>query len=234
MSACATTRRGFLRTAASALGAGLFSCTFETREVADPSAGTVRSGAVPGVGPGIAERPVIMTFGDAVRIARPPSERPAAYVSLATREVYVDRAFRDRASWLLDAHISVSTWVWRIPLPGDSPLTPISPGDERREFEELPIGSWDPARSPAEGDIRIVVGRPTSVTLEFDCVPVQTTSSRISADRLTVDTLVPGPGEALREDFGTLGFGTRHADPECSSPSSNPNTVEIFGWAHHP
>lgn len=155
-----------------------------------------------------------------------------AYVSMETREVFVDRAFRDRASWLLDAHISVSTWVWRIPLPGDSPLTPISPGDELREFEELPVGSWDPARPPAKGDVRIVVGRATSVTLELDCVPIQATSAWISADRVTVEAVMPGTGEALREDFGTLGFGQRHDDPECALSSSDPDTVEIFGWAH--
>lgn len=219
-----TSRRGFLCTAVSALGVGLAACTFETREVADPS--------VPGGAMGFAQRPVIMSFEDAVRIATPLDVRPVAYVSMATREVYVDRAFRDRVSWLLDAHISVSTWVWRIPLPGDSPLTPISPGDGRREFEELPIGSWDPARPPTEGDIRIVVGRTTSVTLEVDCVPIQATSSRLSADRVTIEVVAPGSGEALREDFGALGFGSRHADPECAPSSSDPDTVEIFGWTH--
>ncbi len=178
-------------------------------------------------------RPVVVGFGDAVRLARPLNARPVAYVSMASREVFVDRDFRDRASWLLDAHISVSTWVWRIPLPGDSPRTPISPGDERREFEELPIGSWDPSRPPSDGDIRILVGQAASAAVHLDCVPIQATTARVSAEPFTVQMVVSGEGEPLREDFGRRGQGVRHTDPECALPSDTADRVDIFGWAHH-
>lgn len=188
-------------------------------------------------------RPVVARFGDSVRIATPPEVLPAAYVSMATREVFVDREFRDRASWLLDAHISVSTWVWRIPLPGDSPLTPIPPGDESREFEERPVGTWDPARPPSEGDIRIVLGRVVPTTLMLDCVPIQASDERLSAGTISLKAAILGPGEPVREDFGPLGVGVRHGDPECSSATggaiSDPPavadegaTVQVFGWAH--
>lgn len=174
----------------------------------------------------------MVPFGDSVRVATPLGVRPAAYVSMATRQVFVDREFRDRASWLLDAHISVSTWVWRIPLPGDSPRTPISPGDERREFEELPIGAWDTSLPPSDGDVRIVTGRSTPVTLTLDCVPIQPTDTRVSADPLTIQTVVPGPGEALREDFARLGSGVRHIDPECVPTTADADVVDIFGWRY--
>ena len=227
-----TTRRRFLRTVGWALGFGAAGCTFETREVAEGSPGRDGDQAAFGVDRASEARPVVVVFGEAVRIATPVRARPAAYVSMATRTVFVDREFRDQASWILDAHISVSTWVWRIPLPGDSPLTPISPGDERREFEELPIGSWDPSRPPSDGDIRIVSGRVAPVTLRLDCVPIQGTARRLSAEVAPVDVVVPGPGEAVREDFGALGAGVHHEDPECAPTSSDLPEVEIFGWSH--
>ena len=227
-----TTRRRFLLTVGWALGFGAAGCTFETREVAEGSPDRDGGQAVFGVDGVSGMRPVVVPFGDAVRIATPPRTRPVAYVSMVTREVFVDREYRDQASWLLGAHISVSTWVWRIPLPGDSPLTPISPGDERREFEELPIGSWDPNRPPSDGDIRIVLGLVASVTLPLDCVPIQGTAHRVSAEVPAVDVVIPGPGEPFREDFGVLGSGARHADPECAPSSSDLPSVALFGWSH--
>lgn len=178
-------------------------------------------------------RPVLVPFDDGVRIATPPATRPVAYVSMATREVFVDRTYRDRASWLLDAHISVSTWVWRIPLPGDSPLTPISPGDERREFEELPIGSWDPTRPPSKGDVRLVLGAPTLARIHFECVPIQAAPARVSAEPVTVRVAWTGADEVLREDFGRIGSGVRHTDPECGVTDAD-GPVDIHGWARAP
>lgn len=177
----------------------------------------------------LVERPIVRPHGpDAVRIATPLSRRPAAYVSMATRQVFVDRAHRDRASWLLDAHISVSTWVWRIPLPGDSPRTPIPPGDEPREFEELPIGDWDPSSEPGEGDVRIVLGRRTVTVVDADCVPVQGTDHRLTTGRMEIERCLVGAGDAVREDFRRLASGRRHADPECADEGVE---VDVLGWA---
>ncbi len=234
-----TNRRIFLRAAASALAAGFLGCSREgSREEAprprgngDPGDPTLDGGIGPSDpgGPVLIERPVVRPFGDdAVWIASPLSRRPVAYVSMATRQVFVDRTYRDRASWLLDAHISVSTWVWRIPLPGDSPLTPIPPGDESREFEELPIGAWDPSIEPTEGDVRIVLGRPAPTAMEIDCVPVQGSDRRLSAGRIELDRCVAGPGDAVREDFRRLASARRHRDPECTDVGVG---VDVFGWA---
>ncbi|MDX1494307.1 MAG: hypothetical protein R3253_09620, partial [Longimicrobiales bacterium] len=201
-----TSRRGFLRAALGVVAAGVAGCSFERREDpdADPSGpgGTSWSGRADG--PLLVRRPLVRSFGDAVRIATPLEARPVAYVSMATREVFVDREYRDRASWLLDAHISVSTWVWRIPLPGDSPLTPIPPGDEPREFEELPIGAWDPGAPPTEGDVRIVLGRRVTTRYRLNCVPVQGTNHRVSTDVVEVERCLPGTGEPVREDLFRL------------------------------
>lgn len=221
-----TTRRGFLRAAAAFVAAELAACGRE-----DPP--PPRSGPVP------LERPVLEPFGEgAVRIATPLDVRPVAYVSMATREVFVDRDHRDRASWLLGAHISVSTWVWRIPLPGDSPLTPIPPGDEPREFEELPIDAWNPSVEPADGDVRIVLGRRARVELSLDCAPVQGPERWLSADSFAVERCVPAPGrpqhvgapprEPVREDFRRLAGGRLHLEPDCADEGA---PTDVFGWA---
>lgn len=238
-----TSRRVFLRTAASGVVTGLLGCSWEgsqertgearRRESGDGGRGdtTLRGGS--GVsdrsGPVVADRPVVRPFrDDAVRIATPLSLRPAAYVSMATRQVFVDRAYRDRASWLLDAHISVSTWVWRIPLPGDSRLTPIPPGDESREFDELPVGAWDPSIEPMEGDVRIVLGRRVASVIEVDCVPIQGSDHRLAAGRIELERCLAGPGEAVREDFRRLASGSRHVDPECADEGIE---VDVLGWS---
>ena len=64
------------------------------------------------------DRPILTQWADdIVRVGIPLRELPVAYVSMAQRQVFVDPEFRDRASWLLRAHISVSTWHWRIHCP---------------------------------------------------------------------------------------------------------------------
>lgn len=181
-------------------------------------------------GTSVVSRPIVRPFGvDAVWIASPTRELPVAYVSMATRRVFVDRDFRDRASWLLDAHISVSTWVWRIPLPGDSPLTPIPPGDEHREFEELPIGAWDPSVEPAEGDIRIVRGRRASVDIEIGCAPIQGTARWLSGPTVRLERSDRTGDDTVREDFGVVGSGRRTDDRECAGEGEE---VRILAWAH--
>lgn len=162
-----------------------------------------------------------------------------AYVSMASRKVYVDRAFRDRASWLLRAHISVSTWHWRIPLHGDDPTVPISPGDEVREFEELDIELWVPGE-PAFDDIRIVRGSRSAYRLSAACEPVEGSDgvALTMRDPIEVDGARGGVDDTVREDFHLLGTGSVVSMP-CSSGTSGgvagEDTIEqLVGWAVRP
>lgn len=165
---------------------------------------------------------------DAVRIASPIDELPMAYVSMARREVFVDRASRGLSKWLLDAHISVSTGVWRIPLPGDPPSEPITPGDTVREFEELDIVAWDPAMEPAEGDFRIRRGRPSRVRFDFTCVPVGATGAWHSGGPWDVARCMSDAVEdACREDFVEVGTGTRHPLRGCAEEGQ---PVRFLTW----
>lgn len=213
------TRRAFLGSALGlSAGSLLGACARTDRSTAQHRATAVET------------RPIVRPFGpDDVWIASPARELPVAYVSMATRRVFVDRDFRDRASWLLDAHISVSTWVWRIPLPGDSPLTPIPPGDERREFEELPIGAWDPSVEPARGDIRIVRGRAEPVEIDIGCAPIQRTSRWLRAPPLRLARSHGTTGDLVREDFRVVGSGHRTGDRDCTGEGED---VQILAWAH--
>lgn len=213
------TRRAFLWSALLSAGSVLGATCGRT----DDSAAQRRATAVE-------SRPIVRPFGsDDVWVASPARELPVAYVSIATRRVFVDRDFRDRASWLLDAHISVSTWVWRIPRPGDSPLTPIPPGDERREFEELPIGAWDPSVEPAPGDIRIVRGRAEPVEIDIGCAPIQGTPRWLRAPRLRLERSDGTTGEVIRQDFRVVGSGRRTGDRDCTAEGEE---ARIFAWAH--
>ncbi|MDX1646987.1 MAG: hypothetical protein R3304_07570 [Longimicrobiales bacterium] len=147
---------------------------------------------------------------------------------MATRQAFIDGSHRDRASWLLDAHISVSTGLWRIPLLGDAPRVPIPPGDEAREFEELDIGAWDPTKVPQEGDIRILHGVRRQVAVEPGCHPIQETDDWLAVERLEVLRCEEGEGEAVREDFRGLGSARRHADRRCGGAGEE---VTVFGWS---
>ena len=179
--------------------------------------------------------PLLLPWSDdVIRIAAPVSELPLAYVSMALRRVYIDREYRDRASWLLNAHISVSTGLWRIPLAGDPPGRPVTPGDELREFEEVGIREWDPALPPAENDIRVRRGRRASTTVSFSCVPgggvggVTEVNQWFSAGPWSIDLCVVGPDETTREDFMRAGSGVRHVDPGCEDPGQ---PVHFITWA---
>lgn len=223
-------RRAFLRSLGAVVaGFGLGGCVREDHRA---SGGDARDDPGPLSADDrihVLDRPLIREAGvDRAWIASPSDRRPAAYVAMATRRVFVDRAHRDRASWLLDAHISVSTGLWRIPLPGDSPLTPISPGDERREFEEMDIGAWDPATPPHEGDVRIVLGGRMPVVLAAGCVPIQGTGDWLAVERLEHERCLPGADDAVREDFQRLGGGRRHSDRSCTDGGVD---VSVFGWA---
>ena len=166
-----------------------------------------------------------------VWLGAPSAELPVAYVSMALRQVFVDYDFRDRATWLLRAHISVSTALWRIPLPGDPPREPIQPGDEAREFEELPIRAWDPSRTPAIDDVRIVRGTLVRRVVDFACVPL--------VDGAAGAWLAGGPFElavsdgtandSIREDFRIVGTGLSHSERTCSTSGE---AVQYVSWAN--
>lgn len=151
-----------------------------------------------------------------------------AYVSMETRRVFVDRSLRDRASWLLRAHISVSTWHWRIPLAGDDPAVPISPGDESREFEELDIDAWDPAVRPSMDDIRIVRGEETDHRILTTCTRLfDVTGRSVTApgDGVVVTRAAGGVG-TVREDFHILGLAEL-LGPGCGGSGE---AVQLVGW----
>lgn len=166
-------------------------------------------------------RPLVLPWGeDAVLVAAPLRERPAAYVSRALQRVYVDHDLRDRVTLALGAHISVSTGLWRIPLPGDPLRMPIPPGDRAREFEEQPISAWDPSSAPAEGDMRLSSGRPESVTLELRCAPISTTRAWCSGGPWRLWRCGPVGPELCREVLAEVGRAVRHADRTCAGPGA--------------
>ena len=157
---------------------------------------------------------------DAVLVAAPLRERPAAYVSRGTQRVFVDHDFRDRVTLALGAHISVSTGLWRIPLLGDPLRMPIPPGDRAREFEEQPISAWDPSSAPADGDMRLSFGRTESVTLELRCAPISTTRAWCSGGPWRLRRCGPVGPELCREVLGEVGRAVRHEDRTCAEPGT--------------
>lgn len=203
----------------------LIGCRGESGRVSRAERADEGSAAVPDA----ITRPVLVPWGhDAVRMSAPTSELPVAYVSMGHRELYVDHDFRDRVYWDLRAHISVSTGVWRIPLVGDPPKEPVTPGDLLREFEELSIRDWDPTEEPVEGDIRILRGRATSKHVDLACASVAGGRAWLRAGPW--DILQCGePNEALcREDFMSVGIGTLYADRDCTRPEG---PVRLITWA---
>ena len=187
------------------------------------------AGSASGEGQRSITRPILLPWSTGtVRIAAPIDEVPMAYVSMGLRQVFVDYAFRDRSNWLLDAHISVSTGVWRIPLPGEPVGQPIQPGDTPREFEELDIVDWDPEMEPAEGDFRVRRGKPASVRVEFSCMPMSASGEWFSAGAWDVRQCDGVGDQACREDFLDVGGGTRHPGRGCVD---SPEPVRFITWA---
>ena len=199
--------------------------------------------------PLLTDRPLLTEWADGIlRMEAPARELPVAYVSMSHRQVFVDQEFRDRASWLLRAHISVSTWHWRIPLPGDGEGVPIAPGDEAREFEELSIREWDPAMAPAMDDIRIRRGRSVIRRVALDCVElagvrtVDLEASQSGVDARPLEAWLRGvpldvvvsdesTGDTMREDFHLLGTALRFQGRTCTGTGE---VVQIAGWAARP
>ncbi len=177
-------------------------------------------------------RPIVREWsGDGLWLDSPLWEVPLAYVSMERREVYVDRAFRDRASWLLDAHISVSTGLWRIRLPGDPSREPITPGDEIREFEELDIGRWNPGAEPRVGDIRIVRGDHSLTRVSVACRPVSGVEAGgerwWSATLFAVPVRAGAAGSSSRQDFARVGIVATHPTVGCGQ---NADSMAVYGW----
>lgn len=214
-------RRTFLRRA---LAAG----------VAAPLVGSLACRETPALddGPGRPDaptRPLVRAWsGDAVLLASPPEAPPVAYLSLRERRVYVDRSRRDRAERLLGAYVSVTTGFWRIPLPGDDPRVPITPGDEAREFEEVDLALRDPETTPAEGDVRVSLGRPGAVEVALACAPVLGGGGWVTAEPFVVVRLDGDEGVGGREYFGEVGRGRRHDGPACDQVGT---PVRILSWA---
>lgn len=213
----ATDRRTFLRRAAvAALGmpALTLACAPDQPAEREPTragrGGQARE-------PQSLERPILLPWGsDAVRIAAPTRERPVAYVSIGRKEAYIDLEHRDRLQFLLSAHISVSTGLWRIPLPGDSPTAPVQPGDVEREFEEIDMRVWDAAIEPTEGDLRVMRGSQEALTLDVGCEPLSGGGAFLSGGPWELSRCGP-PGDGLcREDLMEIGVGTRFADRDCT------------------
>ncbi len=223
-------RRSFLRRVGlSALAAPTLPLLGCVPEPSDAPRERAFSGAAPEPRPREIVRPVLLPWGeDGVHIAAPPREQPAAYVSMATRQLFVDFGYRDRVYWDLRAHISVSTGHWRIPLVGDPPKEPITPGDELREFEEMSIRDWDPRAEPAEGDMRIMRGHALPTRVDFTCAPLARGGAWYRAGPW--DILQCGePSEALcREDFLGVGTGARYADRDCTVLVG---PVRVLTWA---
>lgn len=229
-------RRMFLGRAASAALLAPVVTLLGCGRAGDTEGGTPAAGSDHGEGPrasdGAArriERPVLLPFSEnAVHLWAPPAERPLAYVSMAAHRIFVERSSRDRVYWLLDAHISVSSGLWRIPLPGDDPRVPIVPDDRLREFEEQPMRAWDPTAPPAEGDMRILRGVPGRVRLELACAPLAGGGSWIGSDPLDFVRCAGGATDACREDFMDVGRAGRFADRRCAEPTG---PVRVLTWA---
>ena len=231
-----TNRRAFLRTVGSAGAlAGLTGAGGCVPDVPGRFGGG--TGARGGLEP--LTRPRLRPWAsDMVWVDAPGDELPVTYVSMALRQVFVDFEYRDRATWLLHAHISVSTALWRIPLPGDPPGEPIMPGDAQREFEELPMRAWDPSMPPAMDDIRIVRGRAARRSLDFQCVPLVGGATGSASGSAEESWISGGPMELLvsdrsevesvREDFRVLGTGQRWPERRCAGSGE---VVQLVGWA---
>lgn len=183
-------------------------------------------------------RPLLLPWGvGAAHLVAPLEERPLAYVSRASMRIYIEPGQRDRVHRILGVHISVSTGHWRIPLPGDDPKVPISPGDALREFEETPLSGWDPGAPPREGDLRVRRGDPVSRVLDLPCTPLlgadpsRPGGTWVRGGPWTVQRLDGPPGRGGVERFLPLGTARRYTDRECGEGGDQ---MEIFTWRSPP
>ena len=164
-----------------------------------------------------------------MHLLAPPLQTPLGYLSRGEQRVYIDPDHRDTVQRLLAAYISVSTDLWRIPMPGDDPRVPIPPDNEDREFEAWDLWHWDPRAAPALGDVRILAAAPTHSSLQMTCVPVLNDGGGwISATPFALTRLVGGPHVPAVETFGEVTTGVRYPDRECNGEGI---PVRILSWA---
>jgi hypothetical protein len=148
-----------------------------------------------------------------VGIVAPPAGRLAAYLSMGERRVHVTYEDRDPSAWMFDAHISVSTGLWRIPLPGDPPSRPIAPDDHEREFEEVRLRLDELPEEPSIGDVRLVRGGVVERRLRADCTG---DVGVFLEGEWSLARGEPGGEDSLvREEFRLVGEGTLHREPLC-------------------
>lgn len=222
-------RRTFLRRAAALCGLATPLAATACRMGDDDRGGSdLIGGADHGIDPTLAPGP-----GTAVRLTSTDSVRPVAYLSRSRRRVWVERSLRDRIHRMLGAHISVSTGLWRIPLPGDDPRVPIPPGDEEREYLEVGMERWDPAMEPDPGDVRILRGEPVTVRVASGCVPVPGDEGGgvVAVPPFRLGSARAGGAGLVREDFAPVARGRRHRDPTCRGDGE---PVEVLGWSAEP
>jgi hypothetical protein len=195
----------------------------------DSAPGSSHRASVPEHPGGDITRPILLRWSDgAVHLDAPAQELPVAYVSMGRKQLFVDHDYRDLVYWDLRAHISVSTGVWRIPLRGDPLNMAIVPGDLDREFEELSERDWDPTLPPSLGDIRILRGVAMSRRIDLTCAPLSGGGAWFQAGPWEIQQCW-GPSDQLcREDFMSVGTGTRYADRECTQPEG---AVDVLTWA---
>jgi len=254
------TRREFLRAATGFGVAGMAASVGSCGDVSSDDPATNRSGAAGdrAAGPIPLTRPTLRPWAQAMVWLDVATRFPVAYVSMESRQVFVDWRFRDRAVGLLDAHISVSTALWRIPLPGDPRGIPITPGDPLREFEERSMDEWDVQQAPSMDDIRICHGGLVSRRVSFNCVPLggpsrpaasaaAEPSTWCTAGPWLMDTVDAGVAatdsagdvsavedtsaaevETTREDFSVVGTGIRHDERRCSDAGE---VIQLVAWA---
>ena len=132
---------------------------------------------------------------------------------------------------MLAAHISVSTELWRIPLPGDDLGIPVDAGDELREFEETPVGEWDATMDPTDGDFRIRRGRRENVEVAFDCLPMAGREGWYSAGPWEIAQCTGRGPDLCREDFMTIGTGSHYARRPFGACTEPAGAVRYVTWA---
>lgn len=175
----------------------------------------------------------VVAIGDDAFHVVPPytAGEVVAYVSRAEQRIYVSLEMRDRVQNLFNAHISVSTGHWRIPLPGDSPTEPLTPGAPEREFEERRIEEWDPEMQPSPGDFRIVRGSYVPVHLSVECGDVDGTGVRVAGGPWNLAVADGEVAGTVRENFEDMGGIQLFAadDATCSTPIG---TRRALMWAN--
>jgi len=177
-------------------------------------------------------RPILLPWtDDAVRIRAPLSELPVAYVSKGLRRIFIGVDSRIEVSGMLPAHISVSTGLWRIPLPGDDLRIQVDAGDVLREFEETHISEWDATLAPTDGDFRIRRGRRENVEVAFDCMPMAGQRGWYSAGPWEIAQCTGRGPDLCREDFMDIGTGSRYANRPLGACSEPVGAVRYMTWA---